>query len=48
MVKVVLTDDEIFKIKDLPSLFLEQDEPDVCLGKADIISHQSKNPMKVV
>ena len=25
-------------------MFLEQDKPDICLGKTDIISHQSKNP----
>ena len=25
-------------------MFLEQDEPNICLGKTDIISHQSKNP----
>ena len=25
-------------------MFLEQDEPDIHLGKTDIISHQSKNP----
>ena len=24
-------------------MFLEQDEPDICLGKTDIISHQSKD-----
>ena len=30
-------------MQDLPSLFLEQDEPDIYLGKTNIISHQSKN-----
>ena len=30
-------------MQDLPSLFPEQNEPDIYLGKTDIISHQSKN-----
>ena len=42
-----LTDDErqwLFKIQDLPSLILEQDGHDICLGKIDSNFHQSKNP----
>ena len=30
-------------MQDLPSLFLEQDEPDICLGKMNVISYQSKD-----
>ena len=30
-------------MQDLPSLFPEQNEPEIYLGKTDIISHQSKN-----
>ena len=30
------------KIQELPSLFLEQYEPDICLGDMDVTSYQSK------
>ena len=30
-------------MQDLPSLFLEQDEPDICLGKMNVTSYQSKH-----
>ena len=30
-------------MQDLPSLFPEQDEPGIHLGKTDVISHQSKS-----